>query len=495
MTASGRRKIILGVVVLAACALAQAQLKRGHDWGGDFSAYIMQAQSLIDGDPGAYVEANGRTVTQDSIGDLGPVAYPWGFPILLAPYLLVFGLNPLLLKTVNLVFFAGSLVLLALYASRRQETGQALAVLTVFAFSPAILALNDSIVSDVPFLFFCLWAVYRIDSTWSDGKPGSTWSGVWTGSVIGAAFLVRTHGLLLLAALVISQANHTAVGRKDAAWKRASPWTYGAPYLAFGLLVLTSGLLLPAGGGGYLGMFDRWTFEVLRSNASYYATLPTSFFFGVPLPGLLYAATLPFLVLGLISRRNRDPGAVTFLVLSLLLLLVWPARQGLRFLLPVIPFYLYLVVCGVTRGMQWLPSGRRKAVAALAYAGCATVLFFFLQVDLRRAAANLQANRERSGPFDAVSSEMFEFVKGETTGEAVILFFKPRVMRLMTGRDAIRIDMAGGLNLGTLYVHNSERTRGDQLAPEELDRLAQDEGKLEMIFDNDGFEVYRIERD
>jgi hypothetical protein len=49
-------------------------------------------------------------VTLDSVGDLGPAAYPWGFPILLPPFLLAFGLSLLLLKTVNLVFFALSLV-------------------------------------------------------------------------------------------------------------------------------------------------------------------------------------------------------------------------------------------------------------------------------------------------------------------------------------------------------------------------------------------------
>ena len=57
-------------------------LKQGHNWGEDFSQYIIHAQNIISS------KAYGSGIMVDA-----PVIYPPGYPLLLAPIIKVFGIN------------------------------------------------------------------------------------------------------------------------------------------------------------------------------------------------------------------------------------------------------------------------------------------------------------------------------------------------------------------------------------------------------------------
>src|SRR5512139_3429993 len=109
---------LLLLVLLASAILSFSILTRGHLWWDDFASYVMQAQSLLDGSPRAFIEQNSFTI-QNSSYPPGPVAYPWGFPALLAPVLAMFGLKVLALKLVNTAFYLAFLSVFYLLARLR----------------------------------------------------------------------------------------------------------------------------------------------------------------------------------------------------------------------------------------------------------------------------------------------------------------------------------------------------------------------------------------
>ena len=80
----------LGFIVLSALIICLCTLNYAHSWGGDFSAYIMQARSICQFSTGEFIENNRVTVEQSSTR-VGPVAYPWGFPVMLVPFMLPVG--------------------------------------------------------------------------------------------------------------------------------------------------------------------------------------------------------------------------------------------------------------------------------------------------------------------------------------------------------------------------------------------------------------------
>src|SRR5687767_3820760 len=96
--------LTLGLIVLVSGVISFSLLTRGHIWGDDFASYIMQSKSILDGRMGEFLERNTFTVNESSYPP-GPAAYPWGFPLLLAPVYAIFGMSALAFKLVNTFFY------------------------------------------------------------------------------------------------------------------------------------------------------------------------------------------------------------------------------------------------------------------------------------------------------------------------------------------------------------------------------------------------------
>ena len=72
---------IFALLICVSAVLMLGNLTQGHNWGGDFAAYIMQAKSLTELDPAAFVESNRFTVEQSSHprGPIAPCSTLWTF--------------------------------------------------------------------------------------------------------------------------------------------------------------------------------------------------------------------------------------------------------------------------------------------------------------------------------------------------------------------------------------------------------------------------------
>src|SRR4030067_1645665 len=126
-------------LILLSTALAFSLLTKDHEWGDDWASYLMQAVSITEGQTGEFIQRNTFTM-RESTHFIGPDAYPWGFPALLAPFTLACGpLNVFCLKFVNLIFFALFLWVFYALLARRLPPLESALLLAVFAFSPLLL--------------------------------------------------------------------------------------------------------------------------------------------------------------------------------------------------------------------------------------------------------------------------------------------------------------------------------------------------------------------
>ena len=110
--------VALGAVIGLAAALALMLHRNGHTQGDDFALYLRQARSLFDGNP-AQVVADNRFSVVNSGGAFSPNAYPWGLPILLAPFVRMWGLDYDRLKIVIVLCFCLWLLLIHGVVRRR----------------------------------------------------------------------------------------------------------------------------------------------------------------------------------------------------------------------------------------------------------------------------------------------------------------------------------------------------------------------------------------
>jgi predicted membrane-bound mannosyltransferase len=147
------RYTLLILIILASLLVGACTLTRGHHWGDDFAWYIVQAESILNGTTDEFMEQSAFT-NRESTTHVGPLAYPWGYPLILLPVYAVKGISPLALKLPALFFYAGFLIVLHLLMSSRLTQTESLLIVALFAFNPLLLDFLDQILSDIPFLFF-----------------------------------------------------------------------------------------------------------------------------------------------------------------------------------------------------------------------------------------------------------------------------------------------------------------------------------------------------
>lgn len=514
--------MVLAVLIVCSGVLGYATLSRGHDWGDDFATYIMQAKSIADGHPSRFIEANRFTV-ENSTNFTFPIAAPWGTPLLLAPLYRHFGLNMLALKSLNLACYVLFLTALVFLLRGRHSFAVLVLLVSFFAFNPTLLASLEGILSDMPFLLVSTASVLLMGRIAVEGRPlfGKARDGVLLGALFAAAFFIRTNGALLLATLFgiqvvkLVQAATSREGRAEAAGgtaegsgsrtgrlrlvvsralrsERRGVFIGVLPYIVFVVLALIWSAVFPQGGSSHVRVLESFSLATIRHNLRFYATIPADFFIGVPHHHVWYVASLPFLVAGMLTGARRDYHFILYMFLTAVLYLFWPATQGVRYVIPLLPFYLHFVFVGGRWGYEALGNPWRRGVQAAAVCALMLVALFFVKGSVSQAAVNMRNDRMvSSGPYAPASQEMFRYITEDTGKDAVIVFFKPRLMRMMTGRASIRIDDTAELARGDYLCYYIMEKPYGQISLGDVMRLL-GEGRLIQIYANPDFRVYRI---
>jgi hypothetical protein len=469
----------LALILLLSASLAFGTLTRGQTWLDDWAGYLLQARSIPTGTEQVFLDQNAFSVDNSDIV-IGPAAYPWGFPLILAPVYQICGLKPLCLKLINLPFFALTLIAFYFFLARRIPERGALLLTAVFGLSPAMIAAHDTLLSDLPFLFFSTATLLLIDLYRERQNEKRHGLGVLIGLAIFWAFFTRTNGILLFGALALIQFLQWRA-------KRITLISALVPYAVFALLWAFSAWAFPNGAQSYFDQYNTFTLQILFNQMQSYLWVIADFF-AFPFGNWLYAALFVFFIAGLVRRREQDAHLILYAALTYFIFVSWPYWQGLRFFFPLIPLFLYFT----WQGMAWAV-GRltpRWQGAPLVIFGIVTLAA--LIVSSRMLIANLNSERAINGPFDEYSAGMFAFVREQTPPGSVIAFFKPRTLQLMADRSALVIlDCGKVISTDYLILHKKREGLGDQLS---LDQVPACSPALDPhpIFENRRFLIYRV---
>jgi hypothetical protein len=480
--------------VLTSAALSFAMLTRGHDWGDDFAAYIAQAISLLHGTMRQAVMRNAFTMRASSRA-YAPIASPWGYPALLAPaYFACGGLNIFCLKLVNIPAFALFQVVFFRFLRRRSSLVDSAIVLSALSLNPELLRFQDNILSDILFLFLSTASILLIDTTIVSERPeGSPWRNLALGVVLFLAFLVRANGLLLVPTLFVTQAirYRGLPASSQSGWTRLLPIAL-IPYLVFGVLTLALRAVVPGGETSLLAFYRTMTLHDVIDNAWMYLTLPGEFFASVPFNHILSAALLPFLAAGVAVSYRQDVHALIYCGLTLLLLITWPFQEGLRYAFPLLPFFIYFTYRGMQAAALAVAERYRRAGEGTVRAMWLLVVALFTLGSLRSARINFDRQRAlNDGPFVRSSAELFDWIRSTTAPDSVVIFFKPRAMRLLTDRSALLIDDCRQLGRGNYVVIRKKSGANDQVPPDEVERCNRSVD-ARKTFENADFTAYHI---
>ena len=480
--------IILALILLISTLLGSSVLTRGHWWGDDFAAYIMQAKSILAGSMDEFVVTNTFTVTQSS-HQIGPAAYPWGFPLMLTPVYALTGLSPLALKLPGLLTYLGFLLAFFFMTKCPFSLTESLLAVSLFAFNPELLRYLDNIASDIPFLLFSTLAILLADLYTHETQARRRLAlAAITGAAIFAAFFVRTQGLILLGSVLLFQGIRFLGQRAQ----RRQILTDSLITLAsFGVLGGISALIFPGGQTSYLALYAGFSLDTLTGNIVAYSQVFGEFFATVPGQALFFGIFVVLFFIGLVARFKADLLFVLYVALYLVVLWTWPEWQGYRFLFPMLPLFIYFAIQGIRVMLEKVKVGeKQKAILQNgAYAYLLLIAILFTYNSGSNAYANLRAGREINGPFDPYSIETYDFIKNSTPPDSVIVFFKPRAMHLMTDRDALALTECERMSEGNYLALSKKVGENLQIPPERIDECNL---PLERVFQNRRFIVYQV---
>ena len=475
------RDPFLIIILLTNLALGASVLTRGHEWGDDFASYIMQAQSILNGNTNEFIDHNTFTIFESSV-QIGPVAYPWGYPLALTPILALKGVHALALKLPGLFFFAGFLVCLYLLIETRFTRIESLLLVSLFAFNPTLVRFFDYITSDIPFLFTSVLVLLLITKP---AKKHGVRSQIYLGVVIFIAFFFRTTGIILLAAFLVYQALRFFRERDK---QKSIILNTIIVVAAFAILWVISSIIFPNGQGSYFQQLAGFTFETLQENIHNCFYIFVQFFGSNPAWTFIYYVLVLFFLVGAWIQRNTDQILIIFFELYLATMLIWPEWQGIRFIFPLLPIFIYFAFQGIKTTIELLPEKYLPAGKVINFTFWLVLAGIFLFNSGSQAYATLKDGRKINGPFDSFSREMYEFIKTETPPESVIVFFKPRALRLFTDRDSIMAIECEHLTRGG-YVALHKTWEYSQILPDEIQGC---NVSMKPVFENRRFLVYEL---
>lgn len=343
---------------------------------GDNATYMVLARSL----------ANGHGFTLLSEPGSPPFKlYPYAYPALLALQMLVLGADQGLasvvvpLKVSTALFFAGSVWLIYHLVSSRAGRATAFLTALVTATSPLALRWSADIMSEVPYLFFTLLAIWLVERA-----VCGRWSLVQdlaAGISLSLAFYVRSIGAVLiiaaLAYVLLRAGTRRALVMALILLALSVPWIYqqtGANAGSSYVEQYSSGVVGEARGSVDEGSLALALASRAAENLKTFAIhqIPETMFpalsglvalrlAGLPLP-LASAAKLAVLLLialgwAEMARLRRGNGGCgpqlsprpseLYVVISVLTLSLWWPID--RFLVPLVPFLALYLVAGLRR--------------------------------------------------------------------------------------------------------------------------------------------------
>lgn len=420
--------------------MAVQQHTIGHAWGDDFALYVRQAMSVFDGNIGQVIADNTFNVRNAAEPGFSPYVYPWGFPLLLSPFVRAFGLDYERLKLIEVACLCGFLWVFHELVRRRSSRWIAFGVVAAIGTTSAYLLHTDHLLSEFPYMLaaaITFWWLDRCRRGHHRLHLATHRQLVVLGLLALLVFNIRREGVAMITAIATVQIIDGRGRWRLVEWRHVATTyvTFVAGAVAFQLLIPSS--LAPRYDDA--GLHQTW-----RKLGGFYRVafgdqLGLRGLHGV---GLLVVFLL--VVAGVVVRLWRAPALdapwVVFAVGSLTIAGMIPA-VATRYLMAATPFALYFAVQAIAA----IPVPRRlpRHTSRWIAVGALTVL---TAQHLPEVSDNISAMRDArargggmaDGPESPYAQDAWQAVRTYTHQDDVVAFFKVRALTLYTDRRGIQ---------------------------------------------------------
>ncbi len=384
-------------------------INNSHDWGDDYAQYLLQARNLIEG----RAQTNNDLVFAEGQLPYAIIAYPVGFPILLAPVYSFYQLNIPPFLILNSVFLLLTSLLLFDYLKRTFDIRTSLLIALFFSYNIISILLKSEILSEFPFTFVLLTIIYLLKT---DHRKSFLWAGILGGILIS----IRISGLVLFPAILFWL---LIMQRQMSIQKRVLD--FGIFFsLAVAVFLLLNTLLFNIEISNffsfYAGQFESNRMMVPSNFFAFFEKFSAVF-----LPNfksvLITIPVVTIIVAGFFNKmRERQPSEWLF-IFYLFLIAFYPySSSGLRFIYPVLPFILIYFVKGFQIIYRFIFSNDRSF----------TVLTIIMCCSIIISIKVLNSLPKPDGPYSSDARSVLSYIRKEIPEDAIVLFSRARAMNL-----------------------------------------------------------------
>ncbi len=414
--------ILLGLFALIGGLLC---IHRGHEWGDDFALYLSQANALLKGNTSQLAEYNTWSM-QNSDGTLGPYLYPPGYPLFLTLYLKFLPFNWVGIKIFQWVFYLlGSIAFYFLISSFHVKLNKSwiFYVLAVVLVHPKVLEFSDRIMSDLWFLVTVYLFFYFLFT--NDFRKSSKVYLIGISLIL--ASITRVNGFLLIGSWWI----YIALDQNDLK-NKIKDFLISIPFV---FIVLYLKKLDSQYEANHVDLLSNITSASVFNNLFLYSKQIGQYLLWhlgfMPLTGILFGIITLFFfgfALKTMDRLKLFAPILSWILVNFALIVIWPIGQGSRYLLPIIPFVIWISVIGFN---DWIQNQKLNQIistifiALIIIQSLATIVFYRFVFTTNKVIG-------------ATQTDIYEKVKLLVPDHEIIAFDKPRWLHLITDKKCVR---------------------------------------------------------
>lgn len=497
--------IILFFMTIVLCT---GMLDRGHVWGDDFSAYLLQAQAMHHGTMDEQAKINrlihASEMTFGEHEDPEELVYVWGYPLVLSwiygatGFDMEAGCMPIAYKIPGVIALGLFVVAAFSFYRRRFSYGVSLFLSALFMFNAGLIEETNCLVTDVFGLTMSMASLLLIEVFLDCSKPKyKIMLGVLLGVVLWYTYEVRLNGVTIIYIVLAAHVLHL-VKNKPAVGELPR---HVVPYLILLVLLGISMCIYPSatsnsshiGSGPTNAIFFnfRWYSDEIEA---WIKSMVPEF---MPLRDYAHYLVYGLILIGVFySGIRKNLHLTTFIVGTFAVLLLLPYAQRLRYLYNVLPFLLLFAVHGAeeiwNRMKCLIPKGVKHAVQVTGYAVMLVIVFCMAE----NVIQNIEHHKELGGAdyrYEAYSDEardIYAYIRQNTPEDAMIGSLKPRALLLNTGRIGFIPGINGNRYKNMDYMLSfTDKTLYDQVTESIWPELW---NELTEVYRNDKFVLYEM---
>ena len=209
-------------------------------------------------------------------------------------------------------------------------------------------------------------------------------------------------------------------------------------------------------------------------------------------------AAVPCFLIGIYRSTAKDTVSVIyFCFMFISMLFVW-ALNGIRYAFPLLPFFVLFLAVGAKTVIKAVSEKYdvKKSLSRAVTIGAAFIMIVLFSSSAINSYSNIAKNRVMDRfAFSTDAIATYQYIQNETSEEAKIVFYKPPVVALNTGRTAsseISNDQANAQYLMiTMDPSNEHQYIPDEYASENAleDALGI---QLQLVYENARFQLFQI---